>query len=186
MTVPLQGVMENDLVGTMQGQWQHQARVEWSHREGAVFHWRQQSSAFQFNGIFILTAWQSQPEICDVPSADVAICVQFLFVSVAVPPFNPSFTFPLCSELPLYFLAALFSAYSWSTASHSFLHWKARHCLAWLSSQKPTTWLLNVSKASLRVLLNQIQRKQRSVAKTQGYLSFLPAESYQLPDGAGA
>lgn len=144
MTVPLQGVMENDLVGTMQGQWQHQARVEWSHREGAVFHWRQQSSAFHFNGIFILTAWQSQPEICDVPSADVAICVQFLFVSVAVPPFNPSFTFPLCSELPLYFLAALFSAYSSSTASHSFLHWKAPHCLAWLSSQKPTTWLLNV------------------------------------------
>lgn len=47
-----------------------------------------------------------------MPTADVAICVQFLFVSVVLPPFNPSFTFPLCSELPLYFVFALFSAYS--------------------------------------------------------------------------
>lgn len=40
---------------------------------------------------------KARPEICAMPSADVAICVQFLFGSVVLPPFNPSFTFPLCS-----------------------------------------------------------------------------------------
>lgn len=53
----------------------------------------------------------------DVPSADVAICVQFLFVSVVLLPFNLSFIFLLCFELPLYFVVALFSVYSWSASS---------------------------------------------------------------------
>lgn len=48
----------------------------------------------------------------DVPSADVAICVQFLSVSVVLLPFNLSFIFRLCLELLLYFVFALFSAYS--------------------------------------------------------------------------
>lgn len=80
---------------------------------------------------------KAQPEMCDVRRADVAICVQFLFVSIVLPPFNPSFAFPLCSELPLYFVVPLFSAHSWWTSSHSFLHWKAPRHLAWISSRNP-------------------------------------------------
>lgn len=68
-----------------------------------------------------------------MPSADVAICVQFLFVSIVLPPFNPSVTFPLCSELPLYFVVALFSAYSYS--SSSFIE---KHHAVWLGLARLT------------------------------------------------
>lgn len=70
-----------------------------------------------------------------MPSADVAICAQFLFVSVVLPPFNPGFTFPLWSEVPLYFVVALFSAYSQSASSHSLPISKSTMLLglAWLT-----------------------------------------------------
>jgi len=79
---------------------------------------REQCSAEGSSLPFILIAssvqrlGKAQPEICAVPGADVANCVQLLFASVVLCPFNPSFTFPLCSELCLYFVVARFSAYS--------------------------------------------------------------------------
>lgn len=133
ITVPLQGVLENDFAGIMPGQWQHQACVEWSHSEGAVFCWRHPSSDFHFK-LDLHSDALAKPS--DMPSAHVAICVQFLLVSVLLLPFNLSFTFFLCLGLPLYFVVSLFSVYSRSDSSlPSFTE---KHHTAWLGSSHPT------------------------------------------------
>lgn len=62
-----------------------------------------------------------------------------------------------------------------------------KHRAAWLgSAHRNPPHSCSVSETSPRALLNQIQRKQRSVASTAWFLSLLTSKSHWRPGGAGA